>query len=791
MRHKYLFGEFELNPASRELLRQGKAVALRPKSLECLVYLIENRARAVGRDELISAVWGRVDVADTVVAQTLLRARKALDDTGNQQGMIRTVPRFGYQWVAPVQEVALAYEGEAMPGEEPAADAWENVEAEAQHADAAPVESPASDEPPAAATAPPAQRTLPLLRRAWPLWIVLLLAAGLGIHFLSGRDAPRPALAGDAVLVMPVEVAPMNSEDAWVRLGAMDYMAARLRSSGINVLPSEQAMRLGAAIDGDAPATARQRMVALSGARWVAVPRMQRDHDGWQVRLRILDAGTERRIDAHGATALAAAAAAADAWLQQMGARGAADPPPGPLVERLQRIDAEILAGRLTEARRLVRSSPSEDRRDPRFILREAKLEFRAAHYDVASRYFEQVLAQAPASDTDTRVGALVGLGTVARALNDLDAAEQWLSQALALLESLPPDRVNARMLGVAYQGRGVVRSQRGDLEAGIRDMGQARVWLQRSGDLITLGVIGHNLGKTEVLRGDYLQALAEFDRAIETFERFRVDDYLTNTLLEKAEAQLMLARPAEAWKTIARADARLPKLEDDTLVRDALATRAKVQVALGRLQDADDTVSRLRARGMPADDPRLQELRLRLLLARGRTADARSLAQAGPPTAGASAGLMLAAVQSALGAGDVALARRWLAAAAPAEEPAEAHDIAVTLGQALVAHATGDQALALQRAEQAASRVRTRAAPELEIRVALVQADLLLDAKQYAAASSILGETEKYADADYRVAWAMSALYQALADPRASVAARERARQLAGERDLAIPPAL
>ena len=55
MRPKYRFGEFQLDPASRELLRNGHPVPLRPKSLECIVYLVEHRDRAVGRDELISA----------------------------------------------------------------------------------------------------------------------------------------------------------------------------------------------------------------------------------------------------------------------------------------------------------------------------------------------------------------------------------------------------------------------------------------------------------------------------------------------------------------------------------------------------------------------------------------------------------------------------------------------------------------------------------------------------------------------------------------------------------------
>src|SRR5687768_7600071 len=113
---KYRFGPFELDAASRELSRDGERVALPPKSFECLAYLITHRGRAVGRDELIAAVWGRGEVSGAVVGQTLLRARKALDDTGNRQSTIRTVSRFGYQWVAPVQEVLATGDAVADAG---------------------------------------------------------------------------------------------------------------------------------------------------------------------------------------------------------------------------------------------------------------------------------------------------------------------------------------------------------------------------------------------------------------------------------------------------------------------------------------------------------------------------------------------------------------------------------------------------------------------------------------------------------------------------------------------------
>jgi DNA-binding winged helix-turn-helix (wHTH) protein/tetratricopeptide (TPR) repeat protein len=810
MRLKYLFGEFELNPATRELLRNGNPVALRPRSLECLVYLIEHRDRAVGRDELISAVWGRVDAGDTVVAQTLLRARKALDDTGNQQGMIRTLPRFGYRWVAPVQEVSISSEAEelggggygpvteaAPPDGEPAveADAWEEVAAEAP-APELDVKQGAGD---AAATSPgivtttsPAAGKRRLLRFGLPVF-VLLVAIGLGFYlYLRSSDSGLPALTDDAVLVMPVSVVPADSESAWVRLGAMDYMAARLRSSGINVMPSEQALRLSAAIEGDAPAVAREKLLALSGARWIAQPEALRESNGWLVRLSLLDAGAERRVEARGNTPLAAAAGAADAWLRQLGGQGVTGPPPSPLAERLQQIDAEIVAGRLTEARRLVRSSSPAERSDPRLLFREGKLEFRATNLEAAAKLFQGALDQVPETDLETKVGALIGLGNVERVRNNLDAAELRFTQSLTLLESLPADRVNSRMLGIAYQGRGISRAERGDIEAGVKDMGQARVWLQRSGDRITLGVIGHNLGMTEVIRGDYLQALHEFDRSIETFEHFRVHDYLVNSLREKAQVQLILARPADAWDTIRRADAHLPKLEDDELATEALETKARIQIALGQLRDASATLTSILSRGVQDTDPRFLELRLRLHLARGEFAEARRLVASGPPSGGVRGGLMLVAVQAALRGRDVPLAKTWLASASsPGDQEQGDHAFALELARALIARATGEPANALAQAEKAAALMGSRASPRVEIQTGVVRAMVLLDTHQYAGASAIMGELEKYAETDYRVAWVMSALYQALGDPRTAASARERTKMLGGERNIAVEPVL
>lgn len=67
-------------------------------------YLVEHRDRAVGKDELVASIWERVDVSDTKLSQTVLRACRAVDDDGQTQNVIRTVSRFGYRWVADVVE---------------------------------------------------------------------------------------------------------------------------------------------------------------------------------------------------------------------------------------------------------------------------------------------------------------------------------------------------------------------------------------------------------------------------------------------------------------------------------------------------------------------------------------------------------------------------------------------------------------------------------------------------------------------------------------------------------------
>ena len=113
----YRFDTFELCPARRELKRAAQRVDLPASAFDCLVYLVQHRERAVGRDELIAAVWGLADISESLLAQAIVRVRRALGDTdASTQRSIRTVTKFGYHWIANTQ----VDEPTAQPNKSPA-----------------------------------------------------------------------------------------------------------------------------------------------------------------------------------------------------------------------------------------------------------------------------------------------------------------------------------------------------------------------------------------------------------------------------------------------------------------------------------------------------------------------------------------------------------------------------------------------------------------------------------------------------------------------------------------------
>jgi len=103
---RFTFADCTLDIPARELRRAGVRVDLPPTVFDCIAYLIEHRERAVGRDKLVAAVWGRTEVSETMLGKAILAARRTVGDTAEAQALLRTIPRFGYHWVGEVSRVA-------------------------------------------------------------------------------------------------------------------------------------------------------------------------------------------------------------------------------------------------------------------------------------------------------------------------------------------------------------------------------------------------------------------------------------------------------------------------------------------------------------------------------------------------------------------------------------------------------------------------------------------------------------------------------------------------------------
>ena len=100
----FSFENFVLDGERRELRRGADLVAVEPKVFDLLAYLIAHRDRVITRDELISAIWDGRIVSESAMATCINAARSALADSGEEQRLIKTLPRKGIRFVGTAQE---------------------------------------------------------------------------------------------------------------------------------------------------------------------------------------------------------------------------------------------------------------------------------------------------------------------------------------------------------------------------------------------------------------------------------------------------------------------------------------------------------------------------------------------------------------------------------------------------------------------------------------------------------------------------------------------------------------
>lgn len=102
------FGLFEFDPARCELRREGVMVRLQAQPAQVLAALLERAGEVVTREELRAAVWDSATYVDfdRGLNFCIAQIRAALGDDSSEPHFIRTLPKRGYQFIAPAQSVS-------------------------------------------------------------------------------------------------------------------------------------------------------------------------------------------------------------------------------------------------------------------------------------------------------------------------------------------------------------------------------------------------------------------------------------------------------------------------------------------------------------------------------------------------------------------------------------------------------------------------------------------------------------------------------------------------------------
>ena len=175
----YRFGQFALDSRKRTLSRADSPVSLTPKAFDVLLFLVQNPNRLVTKEELLQAVWGDTFVEEGNLTQYISHLRKALGDNSEDDRLIVTIARKGYQFTA---RVAVA---EAAAIAKPASVQVPGI-TESSRVDARPIPEYATKE-----AVPKAQRRWRSGAAAAVSTFILTAAACTSWRHFAGIKAPR------------------------------------------------------------------------------------------------------------------------------------------------------------------------------------------------------------------------------------------------------------------------------------------------------------------------------------------------------------------------------------------------------------------------------------------------------------------------------------------------------------------------------------------------------------------------------------------------------------------------
>jgi DNA-binding winged helix-turn-helix (wHTH) protein/tetratricopeptide (TPR) repeat protein len=803
----FRFADYELIIETRRLLRAGEDVAIGARAFETIVYLMQNRDRAVGRDELLSAVWGRVDAGDATLAQAILKARRALGDDGNAQNCIRTVARYGYQWVAPTAEAtdiethvaAIRDDSVAIPMVPSAgADPSDRVDETAAIA-------------PAASTVRSGRTKGFVKRLAAVLFVFVVVAVSLFAIFRSKLSiapwtatssadtahSPIPARAKGVVpgliLVTPTRVDSASADDGWMRLGVMSLASQALSGvAGHAVVPDETTLAAVAHAGADSGV---EPLRAATGASIVIASEASRVGEDWRLDATVFNAdGSAEIVSARARDPVAAATNLAGNLREMLAPEdGASGETIAPDVLALAaRMKAAVLEAQNGRALALLEKAPKAVAQAPQIVLIEAEALTQLGKPDQAIGVLRPLVDGAAVLSPPPHwlPAAWTALGDSELARGHPADAEAYFRRAIQL-----EDVADRRSRGMAWRGLGIAQVVRNDLDGAEQSYLRARLELEPVGDRLLLARVTDGLAYIASTRGRIADALILYEQAAEMGAAAGLNETELGSRLNVAQSHHYLLHHAVALEKLRALLPRIQAVDYPALHRFGSIAYAYALIETGAFGEAKAELARLEA-SPHADaatdaviDVRLDEAEIDLAL--GDAASAIRLASAvradrdpanNPDRPLEAVAVLLSAY---LEAGDrksaaalAADASAWTIPNASAPARVRAH-----VARARWAAATHDAAGALDHYRQALSLARAFGAPLVLRDAAVPYAEFQLAAGAVDVARETASVVGPYAEDDFSVALLMARVAAAAHDEALSRSYFETARRLAGER--------
>ena len=464
------FGDCELNLASREFRRAGKLVSMEPRVFALLVFLFEQRHRAVDKDEIQDVVWKGSIVSETAVSRAIMKARRAVGDSPEKQAVIRTAHGHGYQFVGTPKEATAA----------------------------------------AAKIKAPIQKA-----RGFAALVAAVLI--FFIIWLWPASAPEQAIR---LAVLPIENASGDADLDWTRLGLMGFANDIVKQrEDLNVVPASEVIRFDEQRDGEDVAADFNRLRDLFGASHMLTTRLEKNASVLRLSYTLYkpDAEIERgtmvggeptelmrgmirsvsaALGIHGGGVDEITVVSEDPFINEAYSRGLGLSLEGRCGEALQLFDVVIADGNS----------------DGRAEYERATCARVLGQWQDAEAGFNDILETLPEEPaTSLRAQALNGLGTVYLRTGRNDQARETLRQGLEVAKTAADYRIQGMLLNsLAIDAKN------------RREYSEARELLARAS-------LAHSEAGSGVLPGQLPAALANIDMAEGKLEQ--AEDHLDQAL--------------------------------------------------------------------------------------------------------------------------------------------------------------------------------------------------------------------------------------------------------------------